>query len=215
MKKAICLFILIFCYLPVQAIASDIRSHSDTESKNADVVIKYVYRQAKLDNIMDYQVFADGYTAYTNTKNRKKSILTIIDYSRPSTDKRFFVIDLKKNKLIYQTYVTHGVNSGGKVANRFSNTVSSRQTSLGTFLTDTTYYGGNGYSLKLDGLTKGVNDNARRRYIVIHGAEYATEAFIKRNGYLGRSWGCPTLPSGLSREIIDIIKNGSVIYARA
>ncbi|PSW03707.1 murein L,D-transpeptidase catalytic domain family protein [Photobacterium lipolyticum] len=215
MNKAICLCILILCYLPIQATASNVRGHSYTESTSTDVVIKYVYKQAQLDNIMDFQVFAEGYAAYTATKGRKKSILTIIDYSRPSTEKRFFVIDLKTNKLLYHTYVTHGVNSGGRVANRFSNIVSSRQTSLGTFLTDTTYNGGNGYSLKLNGLTKGVNDNARRRYIVVHGAEYATEAFIKRNGYLGRSWGCPALPTGLSRKIIDTIKNGSVIYAHA
>ncbi|OZS41644.1 peptidase [Photobacterium sanguinicancri] len=142
-------------------------------------------------------------------------MLTIIDYSKPSTQKRFFVIDLKKNKLLYHTFVTHGVNSGGKVANRFSNVVNSKQTSLGTFLTDTTYQGGNGYSLKLDGLTKGINDNARRRYIVIHGADYANESFIKRNGYLGRSWGCPALPKALSKSIINTIKGGSVIYAHA
>nr|WP_232321920.1 murein L,D-transpeptidase catalytic domain family protein [Photobacterium jeanii] len=164
---------------------------------------------------MDYQLFKNGYIEYDKTKNKKKSILTIIDYSKPSTEKRFFVIDIKNSKLLYHTYVTHGVNSGGKMANRFSNVVNSKQTSLGTFLTDTTYYGGNGYSLKLDGLTKGINDNARRRYIVVHGADYATESFIRRNGYLGRSWGCPALPKKESRAIINTIKGGSVIYAHA
>lgn len=215
MKKAIYLFILVFCYLPLQVSASNTHSNSYSNVNNPDVVINHVYEKANLKGIIDYQVFKEGYNAYYNTKGRKKQLLTIIDYSKPSTEKRFFVIDLKRNILVYNTYVSHGVNSGGREAKRFSNTVNSRQTSLGTYLTDTTYYGGNGYSLKLDGLTHGVNDNARRRYIVVHGADYATETFIKRNGYLGRSWGCPALPRGLSRQIIDTIKGGSVIYAHA
>lgn len=215
MKKAIYLFILVFCYLPLQVSASNTHSNSYSNVNNPDVVINHVYEKANLKGIIDYQVFKEGYNAYYNTKGRKKQLLTIIDYSKPSTEKRFFVIDLKRNILVYNTYVSHGVNSGGREAKRFSNTVNSRQTSLGTYLTDTTYYGGNGYSLKLDGLTHGVNDNARRRYIVVHGADYATETFIKRNGYLGRSWGCPALPKGLSRQIIDTIKGGSVIYAHA
>jgi len=215
MKKATYLFILVFFHLPLQVFASNTHSNSYSNVNNPDVVINHVYEEANLKGIIDYQVFKEGYNAYFNTKGRKKQLLTIIDYSKPSTEKRFFVIDLKKNKLVYNTYVSHGVNSGGREAKRFSNTVNSRQTSLGTYLTDTTYYGGNGYSLKLDGLTHGVNDNARRRYIVIHGAKYATESFIKRNGYLGRSWGCPALPTRLSRQIIDTIKGGSVIYAHA
>ncbi|WP_299015533.1 murein L,D-transpeptidase catalytic domain family protein [uncultured Photobacterium sp.] len=215
MKKAIYLFICVLCYLPLHVSASNSHSNSYSESENHDVVINYVYKEAKLKGIINYQVFKNGYNAYFNTKTRKKQLLTIIDYSKPSTEKRFFVIDLKRNKLIYNTYVSHGVNSGGRKASRFSNIVNSKQTSLGTFLTDSTYYGGNGYSLKLDGLTHGKNDNARRRYIVVHGADYASEAFIKRNGYLGRSWGCPALPRSLSRKIIDTIKGGSVIYAHA
>ncbi|MGF1688646.1 murein L,D-transpeptidase catalytic domain family protein [Photobacterium japonica] len=188
--------------------------HYSSQS-HPDLLIKDVYKKARLQGIIDYQVFKEGYKAYYNTKGRKKSLLTIIDYGKPSTEKRFYVIDLKTNTLIYHTYVTHGVNSGGKTSTRFSNVVNSRQSSLGTFLTDGTYYGGNGYSLRLDGLTHGVNDNARRRYIVVHGAKYANESFIRRNGYLGRSWGCPALPTQLARQIIDKIKNGSVIYARA
>lgn len=215
MKRAIYLFMLVFCYLPSQVSASNIHSNTYEKNNSPDVVVKHAYEKANLKGVIDFQVFKEGYNAYYKTKGRKKQILTIIDYSKPSTEKRFFVINLKTNQLVYRTYVSHGVNSGGRTASRFSNTVNSRQTSLGTFLTDTTYYGGNGYSLKLDGLTRGVNDNARRRYIVIHGADYATESFIKRHGYLGRSWGCPALPTGLSRQIIDTIKGGSVIYAHA
>ena len=215
MKKAIYLFLLVFCYLPLHVSASNIHNNTYNENNNPDIIVEHVYNEANLKGIIDYQVFKSGYNAYYNAKGRKKQLLTIIDYSKPSTEKRFFVIDLSTNKLVYKTYVSHGVNSGGRNASRFSNTVNSKQTSLGTFLTDTTYYGGNGYSLRLDGLTRGVNDNARRRYIVIHGADYATESFIRRHGYLGRSWGCPALPRGLSRKIIDTIKGGSVIYAHA
>ncbi|UTV28857.1 murein L,D-transpeptidase catalytic domain family protein [Photobacterium atrarenae] len=215
MKKAINLFVLIFLFLPITTFASKIHSNTYSNNNTPESIIDHVYQQANLKGVIDYQVFKEGYNAYYQAKGRKKQILTIIDYSKPSTEKRFFVIDLHQNKLIYRTYVSHGVNSGGRKATRFSNRVNSRQTSLGTFLTDTTYYGGNGYSLKLDGLTRGINDNARRRYIVVHGAKYATESFIKRHGYLGRSWGCPALPTGLSRQIIDTIKGGSVIYAHA
>jgi hypothetical protein len=191
-------------------------SHSArSEVKLESGTIKRIYSSAQLDGVVDFQLFKDAYLAYEKTTNRSKSLLTIIDYSKPSTEKRFFVIDMDKKSLVFNTYVSHGVNSGEKTATKFSNIVNSRKTSLGTFLTDSTYYGSNGYSLRLDGLTKGVNDNARERYIVVHGADYANESFLKQNGYLGRSWGCPALPEHLSRQIIDTIKGGSVIYASA
>ncbi|MGR5062316.1 murein L,D-transpeptidase catalytic domain family protein [Photobacterium sp. DNB22_13_2] len=215
MKKLTLLFVMALIILPLQATASVIKSQPHTNNQHADILVKDVYNKANLNGVVNYQVFKEAYEAYYNTKGRKKPVLTIIDYSLPSTKERFFVVDLQRNKLLYRTFVSHGVNSGGKNATKFSNIVNSRQTSLGTFLTDTTYYGGNGYSLRLDGLTPGINDKARKRYIVIHGADYATKSFINRHGYLGRSWGCPALPTNLSREIIDIIKGGSVIYAHA
>lgn len=215
MKKVLILLAWALISMSFQVSASGINSQPYSKTAQSDILIKDIYNKAKLKGVVNYQVFKEGYNAYYNTKGRKKQLLTIIDYGKPSTEKRFYVIDIKNNKLIYNTYVSHGVNSGGKTANKFSNIVNSRKTSLGTYLTDTTYYGGNGYSLRLDGLTRGINDNARRRYIVVHGAKYATESFIRRNGYLGRSWGCPALPAELSRKIIDTIKGGSVIYARA
>lgn len=191
-------------------------SHSArSEVKLESGTIKRIYSSAQLDGVVDFQLFKDAYLAYEKTTNRSKPLLTIIDYSKPSTEKRFYVIDMEKKSLVFNTYVSHGVNSGEKTATKFSNIINSRKTSLGTFLTDSTYYGSNGYSLRLDGLTKGVNDNARERYIVVHGADYANESFLKQNGYLGRSWGCPALPEHLSRQIIDTIKGGSVIYASA
>ncbi|WP_423841007.1 murein L,D-transpeptidase catalytic domain family protein [Vibrio mytili] len=190
-------------------------SNNKVENHFSEQQVKQKYKEAKLEGVLDFKLFREAYLAYKKTKGKKKPVLTIIDYSKPSTQKRFYVVDLDKRKLIYNTYVSHGVNSGKKTATKFSNIVNSRKTSLGTFLTDTTYYGSNGYSLRLDGLSSGINDKARERYIVVHGADYANPSFIKKNGYLGRSWGCPALPKQLSREIIDTIKGGSVIYAAA
>ncbi|GAD74795.1 hypothetical protein VAZ01S_015_00390 [Vibrio azureus NBRC 104587] len=190
-------------------------SLKSTHVKSIERLAENTYIEANLVGIIDFQLFRDAYLAYQKTPNRRKSLLTIIDYSKPSTEKRFYVVDLESNKLIFNTYVSHGVNSGKKIATQFSNIVNSKKTSLGTFLTDSTYYGSNGYSLRLDGLSNGKNDKARERYIVVHGADYANPSFIKKNGYLGRSWGCPALPQNESRAIIDTIKGGSVIYASA
>ncbi|MCS0323500.1 murein L,D-transpeptidase catalytic domain family protein [Vibrio diabolicus] len=213
MKKLILLFI--WTFLSASPFAFAKQADNEVKSHIQQNQIEQVFKQAKLDGVVDFKLFRDAYIAYKKTPDRKKSVLTIIDYSKPSTEKRFYVVDLDKKKLIYNTYVSHGVNSGKKTATQFSNVVNSRKTSLGTFLTDTTYYGSNGYSLRLDGLSSGLNDKARERYIVVHGADYANPSFIKKNGYLGRSWGCPALPKKLSREIIDTIKGGSVIYASA
>ncbi|HHF2870191.1 TPA: murein L,D-transpeptidase catalytic domain family protein [Vibrio diabolicus] len=213
MKNLILLFI--WTFLSASPFAFAKQADNEVKSHISQNQIEQVFKQAKLDGVVDFELFRDAYIAYQKTPDRKKSVLTIIDYSKPSTEKRFYVVDLDKKKLIYNTYVSHGVNSGKKTATQFSNVVNSRKTSLGTFLTDTTYYGSNGYSLRLDGLSSGLNDKARERYIVVHGADYANPSFIKKNGYLGRSWGCPALPKKLSREIIDTIKGGSVIYASA
>lgn len=109
--------------------------------------------------------------------------------------------------------VSHGKNSGNLYAKTFSNRVNSRQTSLGIYRAAETYHGKHGYSLRLDGLSEGLNDKARERAIVIHGADYANPAMIELSGRLGRSWGCPALPTDLSSRVIDVIKNGTFIYA--
>ncbi|WP_394244480.1 murein L,D-transpeptidase catalytic domain family protein [Vibrio astriarenae] len=208
---------LIFISIWILPLASwaGLAAQEEEQEYPSDQVIEDSFQHLGLEGLLSIDVFRDAYRAFYETQDRKKSLLTIIDYSRPSTEKRFFVVDIESRQLKYHTYVSHGVNSGGKRAERFSNVVNSRKTSLGTFLTDDTYYGGNGYSLRLDGLTPGKNDKARERYIVVHGANYATESFIRQNGYLGRSWGCPALPPELARDIIDLIKEGSVIYAAA
>lgn len=142
----------------------------------------------------------------------KENIISIADFSKPSSQKRLFVIDLNNHKVLFNTYVAHGVNSGREYANQFSNIPESNKSSLGFYETKNTYLGGNGYSLKLIGLEKGINDNAEKRDIVIHGAEYVDESLIRSQGYIGRSWGCPALPEKLHKQIIDKIKNGSCLF---
>ena len=141
-----------------------------------------------------------------------KDILTIVDFSKSSTEKRLYVLDLVNGKILYHTLVAHGRNSGHEFANRFSNAAESHQSSLGFYITLNTYRGSNGYSMRLKGCEKGINDKATARAIVVHGADYVSEAFINSHGFLGRSYGCPSLPAELNKEIIDVIKNGSCLF---
>ena len=143
----------------------------------------------------------------------KKPVLTVIDYSLPSSKQRMWIFDVNKDKLLYNTYVAHGQNSGMTTPNHFSNTPSSKATSLGTFVTKDTYMGSKGYSLNLQGLEKGFNDNAYNRRVVIHGAWYVEPGFIKQAGRAGRSWGCPSIAKTIAKPIINIIKGGSVVFA--
>ena len=141
-----------------------------------------------------------------------KDILTVIDFTKPSTEKRLFVIDLKLKKILFISYVAHGRNSGEKYATSFSNREGSFKSSLGFYKTENTYYGKNGYSLVLDGLERGINDKAKERAIVMHGAAYADPSTIRSCGRLGRSLGCPALPLAVSKKIIDTIKGGTLLY---
>jgi hypothetical protein len=139
-------------------------------------------------------------------------VITIVDYSQASSEKRLFVLDMNAGKILFQTLVAHGRNTGYIYAKDFSNAASSLKTSLGFYITANTYTGCNGYSLKLKGCEKGINDKAMQRAIVMHGADYATEDFLNHNGYLGRSHGCPAVPEKLSKKIIDVIKGGSCMF---
>lgn len=138
----------------------------------------------------------------------------MIDFTKPSTEKRLFVFDMEQKKMLYSSVVSHGKNSGENYATSFSNEVGSYKSSLGFYLTGNTYQGKNGYSLLLDGLEKGINDRARERAIVVHGAAYANPSVCK-SGRLGRSFGCPALPQALTKPIINTIKGGSVLFIYA
>jgi len=178
--------------------------------------IQKLWAECKLEGVVSYEIFNSAIIGYRQIDNiKKKNILTIIDYSKPSDKDRFFVIDLENKKLLFKCLVAHGKNSGENIAASFSNQSGSLKSSPGFFLTAETYVGDNGYSLRLDGLEQGINDSARLRDIVIHGADYVSRKFIEENGRLGRSWGCPALPLEVSKEIIDIISEGSCLFVYA
>jgi hypothetical protein len=141
------------------------------------------------------------------------STLTVIDYSKPSTDKRLWVFDLRSRELLYEELVAHGQGSGDNFAKVFSNEPDTHASSLGLFLTEDTYVGKNGYSLRLKGLDDGFNSRARERAIVMHGAPYVSDDFVKQNGRLGRSWGCPALREGVAREVIDRVRGNGILFA--
>lgn len=160
-------------------------------------------------------VFANGIKGYQKLYEEGKiqnEILTIVDFGKASTEKRMWILDMTTQKVLFNTYVAHGRNTGGNKAVKFSNTPNSFQSSLGFYVTAETYYGKNGLSLFIDGMEKGFNSKARERYVVIHGADYATESFIRRNGRLGRSYGCPAVPQEISKEIIELIKGKSALF---
>lgn len=145
-----------------------------------------------------------------NVKN--ENVLSIIDFSLPSNTKRLFVIDLANAKLLFHTYVSHGRNSGQLQAKSFSNLPESFKSSLGFYVTSETYNGKHGYSLRLDGKEPGFNDKALERGIVMHSANYVNEDIVKRQGYAGRSLGCPAVPENVYKQIIGKIKSGSVLF---
>ncbi|HZP12683.1 MAG TPA: murein L,D-transpeptidase catalytic domain family protein [Nevskiaceae bacterium] len=139
--------------------------------------------------------------------------LGVIDYSLPSTQPRLWVFDLNSGTLLYQELVAHGRNSGDNLATAFSNEASSLQSSLGLYETLDTYAGDNGYSLRMQGLEPGVNDHAYDRAIVMHGAPYVSQSFIKKVGRIGRSWGCPAVRPEIAHSLIDTLKGGQYVFA--
>ena len=163
------------------------------------------------------QVLAQALDAVSSARahgiSGKSDVLTVIDYSLPSTQPRLWVLDLAQGKVLFHELVAHGAGSGDKLATRFSNVNDSRATSLGLFLTGDTYEGGNGYSLKLKGLDAGVNDRAEERHIVMHGAWYVSADHARQYGMLGRSWGCPALSLQDAKPVIDTIKGGSFVFS--
>ncbi len=175
--------------------------------------IRSVYLECGLSNDLSFDVFEKAMTGMQKIDEiQNKNIITIVDYSKPSSKKRFYVIDLVNKHILYKTIVAHGKNSGDYEARSFSNKPGSLKSCLGFFLTAETYNGKYGYSLSLDGLEPGINDNARKRAIVVHGADFVTSAVIKEYGRLGRSYGCPALPVGVSKDIIDKISKGSCLF---
>ncbi|MDP3353658.1 MAG: murein L,D-transpeptidase catalytic domain family protein [Flavobacteriaceae bacterium] len=165
-----------------------------------------------LPNIYTFTKAVEGFYKLKEKGVVQKDFLTLVDFSLSSNVKRFWVIDMKTNTILFHSLVAHGRNTGNEFAQYFSNKPESNQSSLGFYATAETYFGKHGYSLRLDGLEPGINSNARERAIVIHGADYVSENFIQQHGRLGRSFGCPSLPNEISKEIIETIKDKSCLY---
>lgn len=159
-----------------------------------------------------FQLALKGLDKLWRTGKVKENIISIVDFSQPSNHKRLYVINLDNAQLLFNTLVAHGQRSGRDMARVFSNRPRSLQSSLGFYITGNVYQGSNGYSLKLQGIEKGINDQAYRRAIVMHGADYVSESWINNQGYLGRSQGCPAVPLDVSRPIIDEIKEGTCLF---
>jgi hypothetical protein len=162
------------------------------------------------------EAFKYAYTGYKKLeeegKLNKEGLVTICDFSQSSKRKRLYLIDLNEYKLLLNTYVAHGKNSGGEYAKKFSNRPESRQSSLGFYRTKKTYYGGHGLALTLSGLEPGFNDKAERRKIVMHGSLYIGDNYKRWGKYMGRSFGCPAVPMKQSKKLINTIKDGSCLF---
>lgn len=165
---------------------------------------------------LSQQVFEMAFAGFEKLQAQGRlnqdSILTIIDFSKSSREKRMHVVDLKSGKLVFNNVVAHGRNTGDEFAKSFSNKPNSHKSSIGFYVTGTTYNGSNGYSLVLDGVEKGFNDKAKERAIVMHGAAYANENVLQSGNRLGRSYGCPAVPEHLNKKVIEKIKGGNCLF---
>lgn len=185
-----------------------------------DQVAFNLYNHMKLQDAgLKFEVFNKALTGYYNMKHRgevsDRPILTIVDFTKSSNEKRLWVVDLEKKEVLHNTYVSHGRNSGEEFAEHFSNQNKSFMSSIGFYVTENTYHGKHGLSLKLEGMDKEFNSNAKDRCIVMHGAEYATEEFIEQAGRLGRSLGCPAIPMDEHEDIIKTVVGGTALYIHA
>lgn len=204
---------------PVSGKKSILNISNTIEKSKAEFIIEKadsIYNNIELFTAgLNEQAFEMAYTGYNKLIESgmvgRPEIITIADFSKASNEKRLYVINLLEGKLLFHTLVAHGRNSGKNYATEFSNKLSSYKSSLGFYLTLDPYYGDNGYSLKLEGLEKGINDHAFERAIVIHGSNYVSDQ-IAYKGTIGRSFGCPAVPLKQSKSIINTVKKGSVLF---
>lgn len=190
-----------------------------TKAKNSAEKAAEIYNSISFSDMkkLNPEVFEKAYLGFENLKKAGKmmensNLLTIADFSLSSTEERLWVIDVAEKKVLFNSLVAHGKNTGEEFAQKFSNIESSYQSSLGFYITESSYNGSNGYSLKLIGMDDGFNDAALQRAIVMHGADYVSENFIKSQKRLGRSWGCPAVPRELAQPIINTIKNNNCLF---
>ena len=198
--------------LMTENITENIQQPVEQKTQKIVVDVKSVYDSLNIKSKIDYSIFQKAYLGYVQISHKNPGVLIIIDYTKPSNEERFYVLDLNKKKLIYSTRVAHSKNSGLEIPLEFSDDPNSYQSSLGFFVTLGEYNGAYGYSLRLKGLEENINANAEDRAIVIHGGDIVEDEYIKKFGFAGRSLGCPVLPNSLTREIIDFIKHGRVLF---
>ena len=203
-----------FSSLPSKTNSSEntVRAESSATSR-----VAFIYNELDANSfaLPNFECFSLAMNGFQKLKERgvvRKNILTLVDFSLSSNTKRLWVIDLDKGKVLFQTLVAHGRNTGEEFASNFSNKAESYQSSIGFYATGEIYNGKHGLSLKLDGLEKGLNDKARDRAVVMHGADYVSESFIRQNKRLGRSQGCPAIPVEMNEKIISVIKNKSCLF---
>ncbi|MDR1517203.1 MAG: murein L,D-transpeptidase catalytic domain family protein [Dysgonamonadaceae bacterium] len=213
-KRFICPVVFLVCWLLSPFCIENRASEPDKSLADASESA-LLYEEMNLEELINFKAFKSAYEGYKKLSKDNNSLLTLIDFSLPSTQKRLYVLDLSKKQVLFVSYVSHGKGSGEDYATSFSNRKGSLQSSLGFYRTSGIYNGRNGYSLLLDGLEKGINDKARPRSIVIHGADYCSEEVIHSSGRLGRSFGCPALPHELAKPIINTIKGGSLLFIYA
>ena len=198
--------------LVTENIVENIQQPVEQKPQKIIIDVKSVYDSLNIKNKIDYSIFQKAYLGYVQISHKNPGVLIIIDYTKPSNEERFYVLDLNKKKLVYSTRVAHSKNSGLEIPLEFSDDPNSYQSSLGFFVTLGEYNGAYGYSLRLKGLEENINANAEDRAIVIHGGDIVEDEYIKKFGFAGRSLGCPVLPNSLTREIIDFIKHGRVLF---
>lgn len=203
-----------FTNLPSKSNSKKISVKTETTAvlENVSIYNQLDANSCVLPSFDCFNLALDGFHLLKEKGLIQKNILTLVDFSLSSNMKRLWVIDLDKKIILFQTLVAHGRNTGEEFAQVFSNQAESFKSSIGFYATGEIYDGKHGMSLKLDGLERGLNDKARERAVVMHGADYVSESFIKQNKRLGRSQGCPALPVEMNAKIINVIKNKSCLF---
>lgn len=188
---------------------------TEEANKSAEAEVSNLYSELNLASLgLNQDALRYAYKGYQALKQKgavRNQVLTVVDFSQHSRKKRMYIIDMEQRKVLLNTYVAHGKNTGLDEASRFSNRHESLQSSLGFYITKGTYFGKHGLSLKLDGQERGWNDNAESRAVVVHGANYIGE-HRKGSAYMGRSFGCPAVPQAQANTVINYIKDGSCLF---
>ena len=212
--RTFCLFLALFLIQSSHSFGRDVVLSDDAQTSDISACYE-LYVEMQLQDEVSYEAFEQAFLGHNKIKAQNKDVLTLIDFSKPSTEERLYILDMKGKSILRSSLVSHGKKSGGNYATSFSNKKGSHKSSLGFYLTGDTYEGRNGYSLVLNGLERGINDRAKARSIVVHGAAYCDPSEIASSGRIGRSFGCPAVPEDVNQEIIDAIKGGTILFIYA